>query len=205
VKSLPCPSHEQKQPDQRQPPGNGQEIGDRDARQQRRLDEQTGSDGASQREERQHRPAGAEKRQIKTGMLEGVAEILEILENERFAQRMVFRVADQYQKEQAGKQRAGGKEGAAQNEQQAGKEQQPESEVERERRQRPAPERQRRRPQQTFDERAKAPHRQAPQRPPTQAPAESATVSEQAQDPLGDRRRQHRRGTRCPGSTGKES
>jgi hypothetical protein len=69
---------------------------------------------------RKRRPAGAEKGQVQAGMLEGVAEVLEILENEGFAQRVVFGVADQHQKQQAGEQRAGGKERPLQN-QQAGR------------------------------------------------------------------------------------
>jgi hypothetical protein len=80
-------------------------------------------------------------------MLEDIAEVLEILKNEGFAQGVVFGVADQHQKQHPGEQRAGGKKRSLENQQEAGKQAQPNAKVDRQRCQRPLPEGQHRWPQ----------------------------------------------------------
>jgi hypothetical protein len=143
---------QQQQPGQRQPARAGQEVDDRQPGQQRSLDRQATGDRGSEGQQRQQCPAGAQERQIQAGMPQGVAEILEILEHERFAKGMELGVAHQNQEQHPRQQRSSGKERALQDQQQTGKQQQPESEVDGQGRNRSPPQRPRRRLQKALDQ-----------------------------------------------------
>jgi hypothetical protein len=95
----------------------GQKVADRQDQQQGFLQGQPRIDCATKRQHGKRRLPRAEKGQVQARVLEDVAEVLEILKNEGFAQGVVFGVADQHQKQHPGEQRAGGKERPLKNQQ----------------------------------------------------------------------------------------